>query len=196
MLAGKYAGAIRKKAGEISRDPVQSAAAAGAAGAGLATLGNVVTGESENEGLGRTALEALGAGAAAAAAGAGVPQLRKYMAKEMPGKIQAGVDRAVGAAVKSDMFPQVTMATPKGRKVIADANQVAENVGNMASAAAIPLTALGVTSAAGLGGLVGGGAGNVGAMLGVPGIDPEAPGSSNTVNSRLTMQGMGSQYIS
>ena len=70
MLAGKYAGAIRKKAGEISRDPVQSAAAAGAAGAGLATLGNVVSGESEREGAGRTALEALGAGAYAAAAGA------------------------------------------------------------------------------------------------------------------------------
>lgn len=196
MLAGKYAGAIRKKAGEISRDPVQSAAAAGAAGAGLATLGNVVSGESEREDLGRTALEALGAGAAAAAVGAGVPQLRKYMTKEMPAKVQQGVDRAVDAAVQSDMFPQMTMATPKGRKVIADANQVAENIGNMAPASAVPLTALGVTSAAGLGGLVGGGAGNVGAMLGIPGIDPESPGSSNTVNSRLTMQGMGSQYVS
>lgn len=193
MLAGKYAGAIRKKAGEISRDPVQSAAAAGAAGAGLATLGNVVSGESEREGPGRTALEALGAGAAAAAAGAGVPALRKYMGSQMPGKVQQGLDRVVGAAVQSDMFPQATMATPQGRKVISDANRVVENVGNMAPAAAVPITALGVTSAAGLGGLVGGGAGNVGAMMGVPGIDPEAPGSSNTVNSRLTMQGMSPQ---
>ena len=38
------------------------------------------------------------------------------------------------------------------------------------------------------GGQIGGGVANIGNMAGLA-IDPEAPGSSNTMNSRLNMQG-------
>ena len=50
-----------------------------------------------------------------------------------------------------------------------------------------------VAAGGGLGGLYGGGGANFYEALGVPGmqsaIDPEMPGSSNTMNSRLNMQG-------
>ena len=50
-----------------------------------------------------------------------------------------------------------------------------------------------IAGAGGLGGLHGGGSANLYQAMGIPGfqeaIDPEAPGSSNTRNSRLNMQG-------
>ena len=50
-----------------------------------------------------------------------------------------------------------------------------------------------VAGAGGVGGLYGGGYSNLAEAIGVPGfqsaIDPELPGSSNTINSRLNMQG-------
>ena len=50
-----------------------------------------------------------------------------------------------------------------------------------------------ITAAGGLGGLSGGGSANFYQSMGVPGfqgaIDPELPGSSNTMNSRLNMRG-------
>ena len=50
-----------------------------------------------------------------------------------------------------------------------------------------------IAGAGGLGGLSGGGSANLYQSMGIPGfqeaIDPEAPGSSNTRNSRLNMQG-------
>jgi hypothetical protein len=48
-------------------------------------------------------------------------------------------------------------------------------------------TAALVGGAGAIGGQLGGGVANVGNMLGLS-IDPEAPGSSNTQNSRLSMQ--------
>ena len=62
---------------------------------------------------------------------------------------------------------------------------VQRNIGKGAAAALVPASAL----AAGLGGAAAG----MGATAGLQmvGIDPEAPGSSNTMNSRINMQGMG-----
>ena len=61
---------------------------------------------------------------------------------------------------------------------------VQRNVGKAAAAGLVPASA----ATAALGGVAAGQAvGAVGQMIG---IDPELPGSSNTVNSRLNMQGM------
>ena len=55
-LAGKYANIVSKR-------PIASAIAGGLGAAGLATAGNILSGEAEQEGAARTGLEALGAGA-------------------------------------------------------------------------------------------------------------------------------------
>lgn len=62
---------------------------------------------------------------------------------------------------------------------------VQRNVAIGAGAAMVPGAAL----AAGLGGQAAGMAATAGAQM--VGIDPEAPGSSNTMNSRINMQGQG-----
>ena len=62
---------------------------------------------------------------------------------------------------------------------------VQRNIGKGAAAALVPGAAL----AAGVGGQALGMAGTAGLQM--VGIDPEAPGSSNTMNSRINMQGQG-----
>jgi hypothetical protein len=59
-LAGKYASDI---AASIGRRPIPSALAGAALAGGLATAGNLVTGEAGREEPGRLAAEAIGAGA-------------------------------------------------------------------------------------------------------------------------------------
>ena len=68
-LAGKYANIVAK-------NPAASAVAGGLLTAGLATAGNIMSGQSQQEGPGRLAAEAVGAGALGALMGSQIPGLR------------------------------------------------------------------------------------------------------------------------
>ena len=183
QIAGKYARAI-------AEDHNASAVAGGLGAAGLAAMG------SDGESPGRTALEVLGAGALGAAVGSRLPgfyagnRAKSRQALMDIADVKAGRQSPMGEgqrqkaqtraqvideAIRAGMNPeQVKQAVERGLKT-------GEGISNIGGAA------LGV-GAAGLGGsLVGGGVANVGNMLGLS-IDPEAPGSSNTQNSRLSMQ--------
>jgi len=72
-LAGKFNPLLAKGKAALmnaAMDPTLSTLGAGAAAAGLATLGNVVTGQAQEKSPGRLIAEALGAGALGAGVGA------------------------------------------------------------------------------------------------------------------------------
>jgi len=180
QLAGKY---LQK----ALNNPSQAALASGAAAAGLATLGNIASGEASQEGPGRLALEAMQAGGTGIAAGMLIPSMRRLTSKRTiaqnirpeAGKIATGSGLELGSK----------FGTKEGAQMRKDANR---------AMAAVPYAqaALGagmVAGAGALGGLYGGGYSNLAEAVGIPGfesaIDPEMPGSSNTMNSRLNMQG-------
>ena len=160
MLAGKY---IRG----IANSPVGSAVAGGAAAAGLSALGNVGSDKPSE----RIAAEALGAGALGAIAGSRVPAIRKGVSKK-------NVGNAVGQAM-SDVYNTVPMSNEEAYKFA----QIGKGVVNAAPYGAGAIAAGGIAAAGGLGGQVGGGVANL------MGIDPENPGSSNTMGARYSMQG-------
>ena len=124
----------------------------GALTAGASTLGNIVSGQAQEKGPGRVALEALGAGALGGALGHRMPaenaRIMEILNDPHRGRIK-GEKRALEAAMAG--------------------------------------MALG---AGGAGGLIGGGVANVGQLVGIPGLqqnvamDPERPGSSNTMGAR------------
>jgi hypothetical protein len=161
MLAGKYMRGI-------ANSPVGSAVAGGAAAAGLSALGNV---GSDKPGE-RIAAEALGAGLLGGAVGAGLPGLAKYASKE---SAENRVGQALGLGIKSGAIPKEQIGTfaTAGRSLV-----------NASPGLGAGLAALGVTTAGGLGGQVGGG------MANMMGIDPENYGSNNTMAARYSMQGM------
>jgi hypothetical protein len=99
QLAGKYANLI-------SRRPVASAVAGGLGAAGLATLGNIMSGESEQEGAPRLGLEALGAGALGAAVGAQIPGLRGKATKLYRDIGNVSLQNPGAVARKAQMSPQ------------------------------------------------------------------------------------------
>ena len=160
MFAGKYMRAI-------ANNPVGSALAGGAAAAGLSALGNV---GSDKPGE-RIAAEALGAGALGAVAGSRVPALRKAVSRENVGNV-------VGRAM-SDVYQTVPLDKEDAYKFA----QLGKGVVDAAPYGAGAIAAGGIAGAAGLGGQIGGGAANL------MGIDPENPGSSNTMSARYSMQG-------
>jgi hypothetical protein len=150
----------------------------GAAGAAAAQDGNP--------------LEVLGAGGAAALGGAaGLLGARALAGKYSPELVQK-VQRALGSA--EDRLSQASANRPDG-SMRADALL---DLSNLAGRAADAITERGVAKvaaaglvpaagvAAGLGGMAAGQlVGGVGQLMG---IDPEAPGSSNTMGSRMSMQ--------
>lgn len=170
QLAGKYAK-------ELLERPAALMATGGLGAAGLATLGNIGSGQAEYESPARMGLEALGAGALGAAAARKIPGLAKYYS---PGATKQRL-KDVGET----MSQAGVLNTPKDVEDYARLAAIASKAAPYAGAA----VGTGLMGAAGaLGGQVGGGVANIGNMAGLA-IDPEMPGSSNTVNSRLNMQG-------
>jgi len=191
-VAGKYGKLVDK----AMSDRAAMMAAGGGGALGLAALGNVGSGEAAEESGGRQALEGIGAAALGIGAGAMLPGLRARSARMAGdaarnfGDAAQGVQSPMGARQRAaaemragayqgmqdaGMTPEQAMGAIKNEM---RAGQIASNVLGTAAL---------VGGAGAIGGQLGGGVANVGNMLGLS-IDPEAPGSSNTQNSRLSMQ--------
>jgi hypothetical protein len=202
-LAGKYAKVV-------SRNPVASAVAGGLGAAGLASLGNVVSGEAVEEGPARLGMEALGAGALGAALGTQIPGLRGRAATMMRNIGAVSLDNPGAVARRAQMSPSQIQSSEFTRDLLNNAVRMGEDPAKLRSdlktsarrvqtginTAGIPLA---LTAAGGLGGMLGGGVGNVGQLVGIPGlqqgmpVDPESYGSSNSPGARYkapTMQYM------
>ena len=196
-LAGKYANAI-------SRNPVASAVAGGLGAAGLATLGNVVSGEAQEEGAGRLGLEALGAGAAGALMGSKIPEMRGMYGKRL--RDLRSVVRETPAAVshRAKMSERDVASAEAIRDFMRDAYRqgadpdelISQLRGGLRAGQSLINTAgipLGLTAAGAAGGMLGGGVSNVGNAVGIPGlqqqmaVDPESYGSSNTMLARSSV---------
>jgi hypothetical protein len=152
----------------------------GAAGAAAAQDGNP--------------LEVLGAGGAAALGGAaGLLGARKLAGKYSPdllkavkeGKVAAErslLESAVGMPESSMQQNGILGLLDRSYGILPSQEGFTRGAGKVAAAGLVP--AAGV--AAGLGGMAAGQlVGGVGQLMG---IDPEAPGSSNTMGSRMSMQ--------
>lgn len=152
-LAGKFSPELKAMLG------------VGALTAGASTLGNIVTGQAQEKGPGRVALEALGAGALGGALG-----------RRMPAASTNVMDTLRAHPMYQD--PKMMELGKRG----AEATMLAAGLG-----------------AGGLGGLAGGGVANVGQMVGIPGLqqqapmDPESYGSSNSMGARYKQPTM--QYV-
>ena len=152
-LAGKFSPELKAMLG------------VGALTAGASTLGNIATGQAQEKGPGRVALEALGAGALGGAMGRRLP--------------------LVNAVVTEILDEAPLYQDPRARML-----------GKRGTEATIVAAGLG---AGGLGGLAGGGVANVGQMVGIPGLqqqapmDPESYGSSNSMGARYKQPTM--QYV-
>jgi len=202
-LAGKYANSLLK-------NPAASAVAGGLGAAGLATLGNVVGGEANQESAGRMGLEGLGAGALGAAVGSQIPGLRGRALTGMRNLGATVLNNPGAAAHRAKMSENDIRTSEFIRDMMREsANQGADPAqmrqqfkdtlrGGQAliNTAGIPL---GITAAGALGGMVGGGVANAGQMVGIPGlqqsapIDPESYGSSNSMGARYKAPTM--QYV-
>ena len=180
-LAGKYA--------NLMQNPVMSAGIGGALAAGSSALGNIGSDKPTE----RVLAEALGAGAV----GAGVGGL------VLPRVSQFAADRAQTAArnftdvyrgVQSPMSAgdrraaNVRVKTAKSAMKDDSPAEVAETMANILRgkqyATNVGTAGLGLAGARTLGEAVGG------ASADLMGIDPENPGSSNTMGARYSMQGM------
>ena len=202
-LAGKYAKAI-------GRNPVASAVAGGLGAAGLATAGNLVTGQAQQEGPGRLGLEALGAGALGAALGSQIPNIRGQAAKLYRNIGNVSMQNPGAVARKAKMSPQEIQQAEFMRDLLNETvrsgvdpsqlrGEIKTSLGRTQGALnniAIPAALLG---AGAVGGMAGGGLANVGGMVGIPGlqantsVDPEAYGSSNSPGARYKTPTM--QYV-
>ena len=202
-LAGKYANSLFK-------NPAASAVAGGLGAAGLATIGNVVGGEASQEGPGRLGLEALGAGALGAVMGSQIPGLRGMATTGLRNLGNVGLKGPGAAARKAKMSEGDIRNAEFVRDMLREANrqgtdpeQLRQQLkGSLRVGQALINTAgipLGLTAAGALGGMVGGGIANAGGMVGIPGLqqnvamDPEKPGSSNTMGARNMQPTM--QYV-
>jgi hypothetical protein len=201
-LAGKYANSI-------SRNPVASAVAGGLGAAGLATLGNVVSGQATEEGPARLGIEALGAGALGAALGTQIPGLRGKAAAAMRNIGAVSLENPGAVARREQMSPRDIQAAEFTRDLLNSAVRGGEDPTALRNSlktsarrgqavintAGIPIA---LTAAGGLGGILGGGAANIAQLVGIPGleqtaVDPESYGSSNSPGARYkepTMQYM------
>lgn len=203
-IAGKYMGDVVRKG---AMNPLISAAGLGGLTAGAATLGNIVSGEAEDEGAGRLALEALGAGALGAAVGARIPGnlaqlrgMRRAAATDLRGK---GAGRNVSYDPSTGQTYQTVGVNPEAAQMREDYLKGSKALGRGFQAG----TALSALAAGGIGGMIGGGVANVGQLVGIPGLDqdaamqaaaqqaldPESYGSSNSPGARYkapTMQYM------
>ena len=203
-LAGKYANSLFK-------NPAASAVAGGLGAAGLATLGNITSGEANQEAPGRMGLEALGAGALGAVVGSQIPGLRGRAVAGMRNLGNVSMKNPGAAARKAKMSEGDVRTSEFIRDMMnnavynqgADPREVLQQLrGSLRGGQALINTAgipLGLTAAGALGGMVGGGIANAGGMVGIPGLqqaapmDPEKPGSSNTMGARNMQPTM--QYV-
>lgn len=193
-LAGKYADVI-------SRKPVASAVAGGLGAAGLATLGNVISGEAAEEGPARLGMEALGAGALGVALGTQIPGLRGRAATAMRNIGAVSLENPGATARRAKMSPGEVQTAELGRDMLNAAVRAGEDPAKLRNdlktsarrgqavinTAGIPIA---LTAAGGLGGMIGGGVSSVAQMIGIPGLqqntipDPEQATSSNTQMAR------------
>ena len=182
-LAGKYASDL---VGAIGRRPIPSALAGAALTGGLATAGNLVSGEAGREDQGRLIAEAIGAGALGAIGGYRMPATRaalmgakrgvaEQLAKKGAGRMATGAGVQVGNVPNSEQL-----------------RQAARTYINAMNIGAATGTGLGFLGSGALGGMIGGGVSNVAQMVGIPGFDqnvitdPELAGSSNTQMARMS----------
>lgn len=202
-LAGKYANAI-------SRNPIASAVAGGLGAAGLATLGNVVSGQATEEGSARLGLEAVGAGALGAALGTQIPGLRGKAATAMRNIGAVSLENPGAVARRAKMSPGEVQSAEFSRDLLNEAVRSGEDPAKLRkdlktsarrgqaviNTAGIPIA---LTAAGGLGGMIGGGLANIGQLTGIPGlqqnaaVDPESYGSSNSPGARYKAPTM--QYV-
>ena len=121
QLAGKYLQKANQKIKPLLNNPGQAALASGAAAAGLATLGNIASGEASQEGPGRLVLEAMQAGGTGLAAGMLIPSMRRLTSKRTisqnirpeAGKIATGSGLELGSK----------FGTKEGAQMRKDANR-------------------------------------------------------------------------
>jgi hypothetical protein len=199
QLAGKYANLI-------SRRPVASAVAGGLGAAGLATLGNIMSGESEQEGAPRLGLEALGAGALGAAVGTQIPGLRGKATKLYRDIGNVSLQNPGAVARKAQMSPQEIQQAEAMRDILNQTVQsgidpaqlrkdMKTSVGRIQTginSVGIPLAIVGAGAA---GGMLGGGISNIAGALGAP-IDPEGYSSNNTPSAQYGVKSLAStQYV-
>lgn len=202
-LAGKYANSLFK-------NPAASAVAGGLGAAGLATLGNIASGEANQEAPGRMGLEALGAGALGAVVGSQIPGLRGMATTGLRNLGNVALKGPGAAARKAKMSEGdirnaefVENMLREAHSQGADPEQLRQQLkGSLRGSQTFINTAgipLGLTAAGALGGLAGGGVANVGQMVGIPGLqqqapmDPESYGSSNSMGARYKQPTM--QYV-
>lgn len=182
-LAGRYAGNLANK---IRTTPLYSTLAGAGLAGGLATAGNILSGEAEQEGPGRLAAEAIGAGALGGLVGhrmaAVRPSLYGLKRAMAEGLREAGAgQRATGTGMEVGASP----GSQELRQKVLDAM-----TGINRAYAGISVPSL--LGAGALGGMIGGGVSNVGQMVGIPELnsntitDPELVGSSNTQMARMS----------
>jgi hypothetical protein len=174
MIAGKYA--------QLMQAPVTAMTLGGGIAAGASLVGN----QGEGKSVGRQALEALGAGALGAGVGRMLPTVSRIAAERAANQTKSVYQglQTEGSRLRNvaENFYNKGLRPEEIESMIRAGIEGTQNATNTVAA----LGGLGL--ATGLGGLGGGGIANVGNMAGLP-IDPEMPGSSNTMNSRLNMQG-------
>lgn len=193
-LAGKYANLISKR-------PVASAVAGGLGAAGLATLGNIVTGQAQQEGPGRLGLEALGAGALGAALGSQIPGLRGRATQLYRNIGNVSLQNPGAVLRKAAMSPQEIQQAEFMRDLLNESvkagvspqqmrNDIKTSLKRAQTGMNLGVIPGGVLAAGAAGGMLGGGVANVGELVGIPGLqqnvplDPEAYGSSNSEGAR------------
>lgn len=189
-IAGRYMGDIARKA---AMNPYAAAAGVGGLAAGAATLGNIVSGEAAQEGPGRLALEALGAGALGAAYGSTLPRnlaaIRGLRRAGAQGLEAAGAGKRAGYDPATKAAYTTVGTNPDAAQMREAYRQQSRQMGIGAGAGAAATT----LAAGALGGMIGGGASNVGGLVGIPGLqqqmamDPESYGSSNTMLARSSV---------
>ena len=183
-LAGKYASNF---ASNIGRRPIPSALASAALAGGLATAGNIVSGEAAREEPGRLAAEALGAAALGGMYGSRLPAARAAL---YGGKRAVAKDIAAQGAGKMATGTGVQIGNSANAEELRKAARLGMNAMNYGAAAS---TGLGMLGAGAVGGMVGGGVSNLAQMVGLPGfqqqgiIDPEAYQSSNMPGTRQSI---------
>ncbi len=203
-LAGKYANLI-------SRKPVASAVAGGLGAAGLATLGNIVTGEAQEEGPGRLGLEALGAAGLGAVVGSQIPGLRGKAAQFYRNVGNVSLENPGAVARKAAMSPREIQNAEFMRDLLNETIKSGEStpqklrgdlktsLGRIQTGINAGLVPAGLAAAGAAGGMLGGGLANAGNLAGIQGlqqealVDPESYGSSNSPGARYkapTMQYM------
>ena len=152
-LAGKFSPEIRAMLG------------VGALTAGASTLGNVVTGQAQDKGPGRVAMEALGAGVLGGALGRRIPKVSQAVTYEIANNPNLQDPRAANAVKRGAELGIGAMALGAGGL----GGLVGGGVSNVGELAGIP-----------------------GLQQNMP-MDPEAYGSSNSAGARYKAPTM--QYV-